>query len=80
MHGDFHNYYLIVNMFYRMPMTADQIKVLKRNGPQLARFIDIENGLLLKLHACDVITSEQMYDINSQVGVHPILSTDWLLN
>ena len=67
-------------LLYRMPLTADQIKVLRKNGPELVQFIDIENGLLIKLVSCDVITAEQMNDINSQVGIHPILPTDRLLN
>ena len=63
-----------------MPLTADQIKVLKKNGPELVQFIDIENSLLANLYACDAITLEQKNDINSQVGIHPILLTDWILN
>ena len=50
-----------------MPLTDEQIKVLKINGPKLTRFIDIESGLLMKLYAVDVITKEQKDDINSQV-------------
>ena len=50
-----------------MSLTDEQIEVLKINGPKLTQFIDIENGLLTKLYAVDVITKAQMDDINNQV-------------
>ena len=64
---------LIANLLYRMPLTDEQINVLKIYGAELTQFIDIENGLLTKLYAADVITNAQKDDINSQV--RSILST-----
>ena len=50
-----------------MPLTNEQINVLKKHGAELTQFIDIENGLLTKLYAANVITNAQQGDINSQV-------------